>query len=391
MDASLAQLNQYIEDNVRQIDAVRKEMEEIQTGFNSKYVEWKAEHDAALERLVEMVLTRLEETGPDLRGRIEERVGEEERTIAERRQELRDTLIPQAQAEADAALEEGRSIVAMMREENPRLDEKEEKLKARRKELEGELADFNERIHALSGCLGVVFNFVRINRLDRERQQVIGQLKHVHEDLKEVREEWQEIRDAMESEEDTLQARWQELTRETAQMQGELIYLDEPSNRESLALRRAARHVIDNLKEPIPCPASDVKADLDAMVALNVRTDDYEEGLGAVSGLISLLVGIGEGMKRLDASVEGLIQEQRMHSAYLSSLDVHVPDEVTTFHSQWDGLAQKVRDDGRLCENPAEFLAAVRPVVEKDLNEERVKGMFESLGEALSTATSRWG
>ena len=66
MDASLAQLNRYIEDNVRQIDAVRKEMEEIQTGFNSKYVEWKAEHDATLERLVETVLARMEGVGPEL-------------------------------------------------------------------------------------------------------------------------------------------------------------------------------------------------------------------------------------------------------------------------------------------------------------------------------------
>jgi hypothetical protein len=391
MDASLAQLSQYIEDNVRQIDAARKEMEEIQTGFNSKYVEWKANHDAVLERLVETVLDRLDEIGPDLKGRIEERVGEEQRVIAERRQELRDTLIPKTQADADTALKEGQSIVEMMREENPRLNEKEEALKAKRVKFEGELTSLNEQIRKLSGCLGVVFNFFKINKLDKERQQVIGQLKQVHEDLKEVREEWQQVRKEMGTEDDTLQARWQELTRTVAQLQGELGYLDEASNRDSLALRRAVRTVIDDLKEPISCPVADVKSELDGMVTLNVQTDDYQEGLGAVSSLMSLLVGVGEGMKRLNASVEGLIQEQHMHSAYLSNLDVHVPDEVTAFHAQWEGLAQKVRDDGRLCENPAEFLATVRPVMEKSLSEESIKSMFESLGKALSAATSRWG
>jgi hypothetical protein len=124
---------------------------------------------------------------------------------------------------------------------------------------------------------------------------------------------------------------------------------------------------------------------------LNVQTDDYQEGLGAVSGLMSLLVGIGEGMKRLNASVEGLIQEQRMHSSYLSPLNVHVPDKVTAFNDQWDGLAQKVSDDGRLCENPAEFLALIRPVMEENLSDQSIREMFESLGEALSAATSRWG
>jgi hypothetical protein len=391
MDASLNKLNGYILGKMRQIDAVRKEMEEIQTGFNSKYVEWKADHDAALERLVETMIDRLDEIGPDLKGCIDEKVGEEQRIITERRQELRDTLIPQTRFAADTALKEGQSIVEMMREENPRLNEREEKLKAAQVQFEGELTGLNEQIRKLSGCLGVVFNFLKINKLDRERQRAIGRLYEIRTQLRDVRQEWREVQQSMDAEEDTLQMRWQELTRKVAQLQGELDYLDDEFNRENLALRRATRHVIDELKEPVPCPVADVKASLDEMVALNVQTDDYQEGLGAVSSLMSLLIGVGEGMKRLNASVEGLIQEQRMHSAYLSPLDVYVPDEVTAFNDQWEGLAQKVRADGRLCENPTEFLTVVRPVMEKGLSEENIKGMFESLGKALSAATSRWG
>ena len=110
-----------------------------------------------------------------------------------------------------------------------------------------------------------------------------------------------------------------------------------------------------------------------------------------MSSLLSLLVGIGEGLRRFNASVEGLIQDKRMHSSYLVPLSIHIPDKVMAFNDQWEGLAQKVSDDGRLCENPAEFLALVRPVMEKELSEERIRGMFESMGEALSAATSRWG
>jgi DNA repair exonuclease SbcCD ATPase subunit len=376
---------------MQQIDAVRQEMIEIQVGFNSKYVEWKADHDAALERLVEMVIGRLDEIGPDLKGRIDERVGEEQHVIVERRQELRDKLIPQTQSKADTAFKEGQSIVEMMREENPRLNEREEKLKAARVELEGELTNLNEQIRKLSGCLGVVFNFVKINKLDRERQRVIGRLHEIRAQLRDVRQEWQEIQQEMGAEEDTLQARWQDLTREVAQLQGELDYLDDGPNRENLALKRAARHVIDECKEPVSCPSGDIKAALDEMVALNAQTDDYQQGVGAVSSLLSLLVGIGEGLRRFNASVEGLIQEKRMHSSYLVPLSIHIPDKVMAFNDQWEGLAQKVSDDGRLCENPAEFLALVRPVMEKELSEERIRGMFESMGEALSAATSRWG
>ncbi|MBN1813989.1 MAG: hypothetical protein JXA14_19285 [Anaerolineae bacterium] len=388
---SLEELHQYILSKASQIRTVCQEMEEIQVGFNSKYVEWKAEHDATLERLVGAVLAQVEEVGPELMGRIEKWVVEERRLVDERRQELRDTLIPQTQAEADALIKEGQSVVETMREENPRLDKREEQLKAKWADLEGELTSLNERIRKLSGCLGVVFNFLKINKLDRQRQRVIGQMYEIRSQLRDVRQEWQETRQGADAEEDRLQIRWQGLMREIAQMQGELDYLDEESNRENLALRRAARHVVDDLKEPISCPVAGIKAELDAMVTLNIQTDDAQKGLGATSGLIALLNGVIEGMNRFDQSVTGLIAEQRMHSAYLKRLDVDVPDDVEAFHEQWEDLAQKVRDDGRLCENPTEFLAVVLPAIEDRVSEVAIKEAFESMGRALTAATKRWG
>jgi DNA repair exonuclease SbcCD ATPase subunit len=387
---SLKQFSKYIVESVERIGAVRQEVAEIQVGFNSAYVEWKAQHDAALERLVEAVTGRMDEAGPDLRARIEERIGEEQRAIAARRQELRDTLVPETQAEADRTLQQGQELIAELRQLNPRLDQREEELKAQGAALEEELDQLNGQIRRLSGCLGVVFNFFKIGKLDRQRQQVIGQLKVVQQELKKVRDEWQEFQALAQSEQGGLQAQWQELTLKLAQLQGELEYLDAESNREPLALRRATRTVIDHLTEPIPCPASDIKDELDRMAELNVETDDYQEGLGSVGSLLSVLDGITEGLNRFDESVGGLIEEQRMHSAHLPELDVTVPDEVRAFHAQWDGLAQKVQDDGRLCANPADFLAIVRPVMEKDLSEVKIKAMFDGLGRALDDATQRW-
>jgi predicted nucleic acid-binding Zn-ribbon protein len=387
---SLNKFSKYITGNVEQIGEVRREVEEIQVGFNSAYVEWKAEHDATLERLVEAVTGRLDEVGPDLRTRVEARIPEEERIVAERRQELRERLVPETQTEADTTLQQGQELTTKLRQMNPQLDQREEELKAQKVALEQELNDLNEQIRRLSGCLGVVFNFFKIGKLDRQRQQVIGQLKGIQQQLKRVREEWQEFRQQIQAEQDALQAQWQEQTLRLAQLQGELEYLDAEANRELLATKRAIRYVIDNLKEAIPCPAGDVKRELDDMVELNVQTDDYQEGLGSVGSLLSLLDGIVEGLNRFDQSVHGLIEEQRMHSAYLSDLDIFISDEVQAFHAQWQDLAQKVRDDGHLCNNPTEFLAIVRPVMENDLSEANIKAMFDDLGEALDAATYKW-
>jgi hypothetical protein len=216
-------------------------------------------------------------------------------------------------------------------------------------------------------------------------------LKVIHRDLRQVREEWKEIHEETLTQRQTLQVQWQQSTLELAQLQGELDYLSEEANRASLALRRSARRVLNGLKEPITVPADDIKSKLTDMVELNVQTDDYQEGIGSVAGLLALLDGIKDGIQRFDESVESIIAQQRMHSAHLPKLDVTIPDNVLTFHTQWEKLAQMMRDEGHLCAHPVEFLELVRPVLEEDLSESEVKMMFEGLGQALKHATDRWG
>ena len=387
---SLEGLSQYIADNIEQIAAVRREVEEIQVGFNSAYVEWKAEHDASVERLTEALGNRLAEVGPGLKTWIEERTVEEGHLVAQRREELRDRLVPDTQAETDLTLEEGQRLTKELRELNPVLNEPEEKLKAQRAALEEELGQLNDQIRRLSGGLGVVINFFKITKLDRQRQRAIGKLEAIQQELKEVREEWQTFELDTQDEQQSLQARWQELTLRLARLQGELDYLDDEASREALALKRAVRYTIDNLKEPVACHVPDLRLELDAMVELNIQTDEYHEGLGSVSSLLSLLDGVTEGLNRFRESVQGLISEQNMHSAYLPKLSVIVPGEVLTFHENWHGMRQRVQDDRRLCVYPKEFSAAVRPVIEEDMSQARIAAMFEGLGQALKRATQGW-
>ncbi len=387
---SLNKFSQYLTDQIERIGAVRREIEEIQVGFNSAYVEWKAQHDATLERLTETMIQRWAELGPDLQARIEARIPQERERAVQRRQELRETLIPETQSEADRILQEGQALTQKLRQLNPKLDRREEELKAQARDLGAKLEQLNAQIKRLRGCLSVVFNFFKINKLDRQRQQVIGQLKVVQQELKKVREEWKEAQEEIGSEQAELQAEWQERTLRLAQRQAELDYLDSEANRESLALQRATRYVVDNLKEHVPCPVEDVKKELDHMVELNIQTDTYQEGLGSVGSLLSLLDGITEGLKRFDESVQGLIKEQSMHSAYLPKLQITIPGDAATFHQQWDELAHKVRDEGRLCAQPTEFLDMVRPMMGQELSESRIKRMFESLGQGLDQATREW-
>jgi hypothetical protein len=386
---SLEQLNDFLLDNRREINAVGREVEEIQVGFNSAYVEFKANHDAQLARLTETLFTRLDDLGPELRARIVERAVEERRLLAKRRAELREQVIPQTQANADAVLAQAQEQIQALRQLNPQLNEREEVYKTHRAALEAKLAELNAEISRRSRGLGFITHFVFIAQLDRQRHRIIGQLEVLAQNLKEVREEWQARQQEFQTQQEALQGQWRELSLKVAELKRELAYLDDEAQQEALAMKRAVRYVLDNLKEPISCP-DDLRPGLEAMIELNIKTDAYQEGLGTVGGLVALLDSVGKGTDSFRESVEGLIGEQRMHSEFLPQLKVQLPDSVIAFHKQWDSLRTKMRDDARLCAHPTEFLKAAQPVMERDLSNEAITNMFNRLGQALDEATKKW-
>ena len=150
---SLERLSQYLAENVEKIRAVRNEVEEVQVGFNSAYVEWKAPHDATLSQLVDLIVPRLDGLGPELGSLVERRIEEERAIVSERRAELETTLIPEGRTEADQLVLAGQQLAEELRATNPRLDREEEEYKAKRVELKKELESLNREIRRRSGCL----------------------------------------------------------------------------------------------------------------------------------------------------------------------------------------------------------------------------------------------
>ncbi len=383
---SLAQLGGFIAQNIERIQAVRKEAEELQTGFNSKYVEFKARHDATLASLVNHIADDPEIAGPELGTMIAERIVEEREKAEQRRRDLRKEIIPAAQKDTDDLLATAQAKVEHYRTVNPQFDQSEEEVKARQVALRQQLEDLNQQVQKSGRGLGFLTNFGKIAKLDRERQRVIGQLQWAEQELKEVRDKWEAKRVEFTTRQTEAKARWQQASIELAKLQGELELLDDDTARERLALQRAARHIVDNLKEHVACPDADFQQELDEMVALNINTDDYHDSLGKAAGLIALLNAVVQGLQSMQESVGALVREQRMHSAYLPKLKIDIPAKAVTFHQQWDKLREMVVDEKSICEHPADFVRAMQPVMEEQLSDPAINGMFDSLGGALSRA-----
>jgi hypothetical protein len=386
------QVLRYLEEQEKAIDALVRQLDEVQVAFNAQFDIFQARHDARLDELTEQVFAVLRGDGidPRLRASIERLLPAERTLLKERRQKVRETYLPQRRQAADKILQQAQAQTAELRSLNPRLNREEEELKAEKAHLEAHLATLNAEIRKKSRGLGVVRHFLSISRADRERQRTIGKLEAIGGSLLKVRQEWHEERQAVEHHQAQLQERWQLESIAIARLQAEMDQLDDEQAREDLALRRAIRRVLDDLKETLPAADPVLAAALQDMVILNVQTDAYHEGLASVGGLMGLLGGIKSGLEAISRSVEGLVREQEMHRTYLKPLKFDLPARVEAFHKQWNELNGRFSDEAAIGAHPAAFSAAVRPLLEGPLAQASIEAMFADLGKMIERAVAAW-
>ena len=77
-------LSKFIEANIQDIEKVRREVEEIQLGFQSRYVEWRGKHDANLSTLHENVLRQPQAYGAGLQSLIDQQIKVERSELEKR-------------------------------------------------------------------------------------------------------------------------------------------------------------------------------------------------------------------------------------------------------------------------------------------------------------------
>jgi len=385
----------YLGQQMEQIQALIGQLDEIQVAFNAQFDDFQTRHDAQLDQLTQQAFQRLNsgESGtvaPDLAAAIEAQLPAERERIDERRAKLRDEYLPQRREAADGTLQEAQEQMAHLRALNPELDREEEEIKAQKAELEAQLAALNDQIQSQSRGLKLLRHFPSILRADRERQRIVGKLEALGQSLYSVRHRWEQESERIREEQQALQNRWQLESIAAARLQTELDQLDDEAFRHDLALRRAIRQVLDDLKVAVAGSDSDLEVGLAEMIELNIQTDTYHEGLASVGGLIGLLRGIHTGLEAIAESVTALAEEQRMHSAYLAPLDFRLPAGVETFHDQWPALARQFADEKVIGQQPADFRAQVEPLLAGPLSEPAIEATFQDLGKAIEQAAAAW-
>ena len=373
----LGKFHSYVSENRRRMKAVFDEIEEIQYQFNDLHAQelerWKEqmgvcilllkkEPDQLPSAVADLVAAKREEARRKLREEVE--------SLTEEVGELRvqsDALLMQAQGEIDA-----------LRTANPQLDRQEEKVKGQIAALNDEIQTLDERRRSLSVFpMGWLTNMGKTGLQSERADWVLALCK--------VREQWVTKKKEAEERQTTLRERWEEASIKASQRQARLDFLS--SNAEQLSSQRGLEQMLITMEDP-PVSEGELGQALRAMAELNHSKTAYEQGLRTVAEVLGLLKGLHEGMGRFLQSVGKVYEEQKRYN--LSPLTVHLPPQVTGFHSAWQPFRKLVKDEKYMGRHPLEFSQRVKEFTAQRLSDDEIEKTFVGMGEALKRATNAW-
>ena len=383
----LASLCDYLSDNEGKIGRLRQEIEEIHKGFVSEFAQHRENWESALTNTVDLAEDHFEDLPEALRTAVDQRLPTLRQQKAQRLQESRDR-VKELETERAGVEKEAQETTEAVKAANPRLNEREEQLKATLASERARLAEIDAQLAQAAGGLGWLLRFARIRHLRRERKPQAAKVGAAATRLDEVRRLWVETRTTASERETRCEEAWRLRTAEIAKSQQEIEELEDDF--EGACLREALRQHFTELTAPLQSGLAELEQEWNQAAGFRQETQDYEGGVVAVSQIVGLLGGVAEGMGRFRESVEGVKKEQDMH-AELSHLQFAAPDFVLQFDQIWDALWPTVQDEKAAISHPAEFAKIIQDVIGSRLTNEQIEAYFNTLGDTLNSATKAWG
>ncbi len=363
-------------------------LEHIQADYQGVYSRFRADHDKTLAALAERVQgLPANELPRELQTAMQARVPDERKAIEKRIAEL-DKELPRIQKEMDGLLAENQQKIAALRKLNPQLNDREERLKADLALVQKQLDDLNQQLRVQARGLGFILHAWKIHELDQQRYRMLGRVESLSSELHKVRQEWKDKHESVEKEQADSKSAWQKLQMRAGELGQEREELTRTGD--ALAQQRAITFVLDQLKTPVNAKEPSLDSGFKQMIALNIQTDDFQSALGSIAGILGIMKGVDEGLKRLGESAAALVNEQQRHSAYLSPLTIELDDAVPAYGKVWDELRAKAKDEKAFAAHPSDFAAAIKPFLDQRLTNDSIGAYFNAMGQTLQRATAGW-
>lgn len=383
---SLPQFEDYIGAKLTELNACRQEIDQVRVAFEEAF---RQELEAWQERFSYCYpLIKADRTvlPSGLQQKLDLIEREEDAKIRAEIVNLQGR-IKTAKAEMDRIMAEGAQDREALRAANPRLNEREEDLKAKIVSLQNEYAALYEQEERLRAkAMGWLAHAGKLRRLKREQKACKKRQTEAIEALRQTRTDWVDRIQNTSATQAELSAKWQAIAVETAQDEARLSFLSQ--NTAELAEQNAIQRLLEEL-EVAPEVPGELGRKLAELVEHNHKRAAYEQGMADVSLSLGLMKGIGDGLSKLKRSVSKVVAEQRRYN--LAPTQVPVPASVAIINQTWKYVAEKVRDEKAMGQNPLAFSELIGKYVSRRLDSETIERFFEDMGAALNRATRVWG
>jgi predicted nucleic acid-binding Zn-ribbon protein len=381
----LDDFNRYLQDRGSELQAAYKEIEEVQFQFNDLFKQELAAWQEVFSTVFPRVLAGRKELPADFAALIDRAEQAELAALKKEIAEL-DKQVSEGRSKMDQLTEQAQQATRALRNENPDLNDAEERIKAELQESEDEYARLYEQIDKLdNGLFGWLTHAGQLSKLKSQQGKTKRQQAKLLNRLREVRQDWQEKITGAGERQAALRKEWEDLSVRTAQAQGRLDYLQ--ANLEALAAQNAVQKILEGL-EQAPRVPGELGTALEDLTRRNQVRGEYETGLRAVAEALGLTKGVGEGMTRFQKSVATVLEEQRRFN--LKQIKVELPERVVQLHETWKALRTQVKDEKYLGKHPLEFSRIIDRAIKERLTDASIQDLFETMGHALDEATAAW-
>jgi chromosome segregation ATPase len=384
-DLSLEKFDRYLRDKRSELERCIQEVEEIQTRLQAEFRRELLVWQELFGKSYPQVATRREELPAAFRQYLDAIEAEE---LAKLEQEMAslEVQLAEGREKVDAGVADAQDAVRALREANPSLNKREERLKRQIAALQETYTEAYQELQAArEPFLGWLTNASAIASAKKRQREAKKKQAAAIENLRKVRQTWLSAVQETSEKQSALREDWQQTSIETAERQARYDYVR--NNLADLARQNGLQRALEEMTEA-PAMTDELGDTLRELARHNAIRAEFEEGLAATSESLGLLKGIFTGLTRFGESVGKVVAEKRRYN--LANITIRVPRQAAAINQTWEQLRQQARDEEQAVRAPLEFAAIARRYVIDRLTPAVIEQFFESMGEALNAGTRAW-
>jgi len=383
---TLAQFHRYLTDKCSEAEIFHGNAVKLRERYNEVFKQVMADWQGTFSFCYPRLMAERRDMPEPFVSHIDQVERQERQRIIDEIAEL-DIEIESGREQSDTYLSKAQEATQALRRSNPALDSREERLKAEVVRYQTEYADAYEEMESLeSGGMGWLMNAGKIARLRRVQKAAKKKQAESLTEMREVRQDWKDQLETTGRRQAELREQWQVVSVRASEAQGRRDHLE--ANLEALAEQAAIQRVLEELAASPGVPG-ELGERLDEMVQRNSVRLSYEQGLKAVAEAEGLSKGVGDGTRRFADSVAKVVREQKRYN--LRQVHIQIPHRVAILNETWKRLSDQLSKESDLSHNPVGFSQIIEEGLSKRLTDTTIQFLFETMGEALNTATSAWG